>query len=209
MKLLDSLEWRYATKKFNPTQKLDDAQVAQLKKAVQLSASSYGLQGYKILDIRDKELREKLKPAAWGQTQVTDASHLFVFCSFKNVKPAHVDEYLDLKSKIQNLDRETLNGAGDFMKKKIGEMAPEENQAWASRQVYIAVGNLLAAAAELEIDACPMEGFEADKFDEILGLSEKNLVATTLVTLGYRSSEDSTQDNAKVRKPIDHLFDTI
>lgn len=206
---IDTLNWRYATKKFDASKKLDHSTLEQLKEAIRLSASSYGLQPYKVLVIEDPELREKLKPAAWNQPQITDASHLIVFAHDTNFGDEHIDHYINNVATTRNLDPETLKGYGDFMKSKITPLPAETKAAWTAKQTYIALGNLLSAAAHLKVDACPMEGFEADKFDEILGLKAKNLSTAVIATIGYRSEEDDTQHYAKVRKSNNDLFETL
>lgn len=209
MKLLEALKWRYATKKFDSTKKISESDLEQIKEAVRLSASSYGLQLFKVLLIEDAELRGKLQAASWNQAQITDASQLFVFCNYTKVKPENIDEYIDLKAKTQGIDVNLLTDYADFMKNTIGGM-PEEVQAiWTAKQTYIALGNLLAASAELGIDACPMEGFVAKQYNEILGLDEKGLNAAVIATVGYRSSEDETQGMPKVRKSSEDLFELL
>ena len=209
MELIESLNWRYATKKFDATKKIKPEDLETIKEAVRLSASSYGLQLYKVLVIDDPEIREKLKPASWGQTQITDASHLFVFCNYTDVKDENIDEYLDLKSDTQGLDREGLVDYGNMMKGAVSGMSEAIKSQWTARQTYIALGNLLAACSMLRIDACPMEGFEPAKYNEILGLNEQGLNAAVIATVGYRSEEDRTQHLKKVRKPADSLFESI
>ncbi len=209
MQLIENLKWRYATKKFDPNKKIADSDLEKIKEAVSLSASSYGLQAYKVLIIEDKELRKQLQPASWGQSQITDASHLIVFCNYSTVGPEVIDNYLKLKAKTQGLNFEDLKGYGDFMKGKIGALPDHALKNWTAKQTYIGLGNLLAACAELKIDACPMEGFEPEQYDNILELSKKGLSAAVIATIGYRSEEDATQGNKKVRKPIDQLFETI
>ena len=209
MELIESLNWRYATKKFDATKKIKPEDLETIKEAVRLSASSYGLQLYKVLVIDDPEIREKLKPASWGQTQITDASHLFVFCNYTDVKDENIDEYLDLKSDTQGLDREGLVDYGNMMKGAVSGMSEAIISQWTARQTYIALGNLLAACSMLRIDACPMEGFEPAKYNEILGLNEQGLNAAVIATVGYRSEEDRTQHLKKVRKPADSLFESI
>lgn len=206
---IDSLEWRYATKKFDSTKKISDTDLQALKSSIRLAASSYGLQPYKVLIIENPELREKLKPASWGQTQITDASHLFVFCTVHESVPEIVDAYLQRKADTQNLELEAIKGYGDFMKSKLGDFPEDAIQHWKHAQTYIALGNLLAACAELRIDACPMEGFENEQYDEILGLSAKGLHASVVATVGYRHEEDQSQHAAKVRKSEDVLFELV
>lgn len=207
MNLTANLKWRYATKKFDPSKKISVENLEKIKEAVQLSASSYGLQLYKVLIIESSEIREKLKPVSWGQSQITDASHLIVFCNYSEVNDEHVDEYLELKAQTEQISINDLNGYGDFMKEKIREKAVSEQNSWTANQTYLALGNLLAACAELKIDACPMEGFEPEAYNEILGLAEQGLNAAVIAAIGYRADEDRTQNVPKTRKPVDLLFE--
>ena len=209
MSLIDNLKWRYATKKFDAGKKISAEHLGKIKEAIQLAASSYGLQLYKVLIIEDPEIREKLKAASWGQTQVTDASHLIVFCSNTTVSNGDIDAYLKLKADTQGLDINGLQGYGDFMKNALGALSPEQQRQWTAKQTYIALGNLLAACAELRIDSCPMEGFDPAQYDEILGLNEKGFTTAVIATVGYRSDEDQTQHLTKVRKPAETLFEAL
>jgi nitroreductase/dihydropteridine reductase len=209
MELLKGLKWRYATKKFDPTKKIDSKDLDQLKEAVQLSASSYGLQLFKVLIIEDPEIRSKLRKAAYGQSQLTDASQVFIFCNYTNVTDQDVDKFVELTSNTRKQDPSELKGHGDGMKNVIKGMTPEEINVWTGKQVYIALGTLLSAASELRIDSCPMEGFNANEFNEILGLKDKGLNAAVMATVGYRSSDDKYQHQAKVRKPIEDLYEII
>jgi nitroreductase / dihydropteridine reductase len=207
MNLIENLQWRYATKKFDTARKIPSDQIEKLKRAVQLSVSSYGLQLYKVLIIEDPNLREKLKPASWGQDQITDASHLVVFCNFAEIKSSHIDEYVKLKAEEQNLDFERLKGYSRFMKRKLDEKSAFELEQWTGKQTYIALANLLMACAELKIDACPMEGFDPEEYNKILGLTEKGLSTAVIATIGYRSPEDVAQYDKKIRKPAEMLFE--
>jgi nitroreductase/dihydropteridine reductase len=207
MNLINNLKWRYATKRFDISKKVSQENLDKIKEAVQLSVSSFGLQLYKVLIVENKEIREKLKSVSWGQNQIIDASHLVVFCNYTNVKNKHVDDYLHLLSKTQDIDINKLQGYGDFMKNKINEMSETESANWTARQTYLALGNLINACAELKIDACPIEGFEPEKYNQILGLSEQGLNAEVLATIGYRSIEDDSQNRLKVRKPLCELFE--
>lgn len=209
MELIDSLNWRYATKKFDPLKKVKPEDLETIKEAVRLAASSYGLQLYKVLVIEDPELREQLKLASWGQPQITDASHLFVFCNYSEVKDQHIDDYIDLKAKVQGLDKEGLKDYGNMMKGSMSGLSDAQKSQWTAKQTYIALGVLLTACSLLRIDACPMEGFEAAKYNQILGLTEEGLNTAVIATVGYRSEEDQTQFLKKVRKPPEALFESI
>jgi nitroreductase len=201
--------WRYATKKFDATKKISAEDLNTLKEAVRLSASSYGLQLYKVLIIENPELRAQLLPAAYGQTQITDASHLFVFANQTNVGNTEIDAYLKNASEIRELPIEALAGYGDFMKGTINPMPEDAKNIWTSKQTYLALGNLLNAAAELNIDSTPMEGFNAAQFNEILGLDKLNLNAAVVAPVGYRHEEDASQHYKKVRKSNAELFITL
>lgn len=209
MNLLEHLQWRYATKKFDPTKKVSSNDLEKIKQAIQLSVSSYGLQLYKVLIIENLEIREKLKPVSWNQSQITDASHLIVFCNYIDATPQAIDNFIEQTAVTRNLDLERLNGYGDFIKSKLNEKSDTEKTSWLKSQTYLALGNLLSACAELKIDACPMEGFEPEAYNEILGLNGQGLNAAVISPIGYRHEEDHTSGQAKVRKPMRILFETV
>ena len=203
---IEHQNWRYATKKFDSSKKVSTTDLEILKEAIRLSASSYGLQLYKVIIIEDADLRAKLLPAAFGQTQVIDASHLIIFANQTNIGDAEIDAYLQNASETRSLPIEALAGYGAFMKGAINPMPEDMKNIWASKQTYIAMANLLHAAAELRIDTTPMEGFNAAQFNEILGLDGLNLNASVIVPIGYRHDEDETQHHRKVRKAEKDLF---
>ena len=206
---IENQNWRYATKKFDATKKVSTEDLETLKKAIQLSSSSYGLQLYKVLIIENPEVRAQLQPVSWGQSQIVDASHLLVFANIVNVQESHIDAYVQNIADTRGLSVEDLKGYSDFMKSKIVPLPVEQKAVWTSKQTYLALGNLLNAAAELKIDVTPMEGFEPEKYNEILGLDKLGLNASLVAAIGYRHEEDATQHYAKVRKPIEELFETI
>ncbi|SFS75602.1 NAD(P)H-dependent oxidoreductase [Lutibacter maritimus] len=209
MELIKNLHWRYATKKFDTTKKVSENDLNKIKEAIQLSVSSYGLQLYKVLIIENPEIRERLKSASWNQSQITDASHLFVFCNYTDATPEAIDDFIKHTAETRNLDLERLNGYGDFIKSKLAEKSQEEKTGWLKSQTYLALGNLLSACAELKIDACPMEGFDPKEYNKILGLNKKGLNAYVIATIGYRHFDDYTIGLPKVRKPIDQLFEVL
>lgn len=203
--LLDALNWRYATKQFDASKKVDAATLDQLLEAVRLAATSYGLQPFQVLHIKDAALRAKLKGASWNQPQITDASDMFVFCSFAEFKEEHINDYITRIAQTRGLDESVLEGFRGAMKNMLA-LPAEALAQWTAKQAYIAMGHLLVAAADAKVDACPMEGFDAAQYNEILGLAERNLSAAVVVTVGYRSAEDGLQHAAKVRKPKETLI---
>ena len=206
---LEDQNWRYATKKFDATRKVSAADLKILKEAIRLTASSFGLQPYKVIIVETESLRAQLQPAAWGQSQITDASHLFVFANITDFGNEQIDDAIENLTKTRGLPTDALNGYGDFMKSKISTLPLESKNTWACKQTYLALGNLLNAAASLKIDVTPMEGFEPEKFNAILGLDKLGLNASLVATVGYRSEDDATQHYAKVRKSDEDLFLTL
>ncbi|CAL67622.1 NAD(P)H-dependent oxidoreductase [Christiangramia forsetii] len=205
----EDLNWRYATKKFDSRKEISEEDLNTLLESVQLSASSYGLQPYEVIVVKDQKIREKLKAAAWNQTQVTDASYLMVFANLTHVNEAYVNTYLDNIAETRNMSREDLKGMEDMIRNTTLQLPADAQNTWAAKQAYIALGNLLSAAASQKIDACPMEGFDAAKFDEILGLKDRNLTTAVIAPIGYRSEDDQYQHLTKVRKSKSDLIEII
>ncbi len=203
---IQNLNWRYATKKFDATKKVSKEDLNALLDAATLSASSFGLQPYKILVLDNSQIRESLKPAAWGQSQITEASHLLILANQTTFGEELVDGYIDNVSKTRQIPVTSLKGYADFMKSSLLQLSDEEKKQWTSKQAYIVLGNILSAAAALKIDACPMEGFDAEKFNEILGLLSHSLNASAIIAIGYRSDDDETQHYKKVRKSKENLI---
>ena len=203
---ITNANWRYATKKFDTTKKVSKEDLETLKEAIRLSASSFGLQPYRVLIIDNPELRAKLQPAAWGQSQIVDASQLIVFANITNFGETEIDTCIANITETRGLPADALKTYGDFMKSKIVALSEDVRNTWSSKQTYLALGNLLNAASELKIDVTPMEGFEPAQVNEILGLGKLGLNATLLATIGYRHEEDATQHYAKVRKSNEELF---
>lgn len=206
---IESLKWRYATKKYDSSKKVSAKDLETLKEAVQLSVSSMGLQPYKVFIIENPEIREQLKAAAYNQTPITEASHLFVFANEVNIGKEEVDNYMHTISEVRNTEPENLKGFSDMITGSITSRSDEQNNTWTSKQAYIALSTLINTAALLKIDATPMEGFDPEAFNKILGLNEMGLNAAVIATVGYRHPEDEMQHLKKVRKPKKELFITI
>jgi nitroreductase len=203
---IKNANWRYATKKFDASKKVSAEDLTTLKEAIRLSASSYGLQPYKVIFVENPELRAQLQPSAWGQSQIVDASQLIVFANITNIGENEIDAYFKSLTETRGIPMEAVQGYRDFMKSKITTLPLEVRNTWTSKQTYLALGNLLNAAAELNIDVTPMEGFDAAQFNEILGLDKLGLNASVVATVGYRHAEDDTQHYTKVRKSNEELF---
>lgn len=207
MNLLDKLNWRYATKVFDPSRKVSENDLNFLKEAIRLSVSSYGLQMYKVLIVENPEIRKALRKASWDQAQITDASHLFVFCNYTRNHDQLVDDYIQLVIDTQMTENiQGLKKYGESIKSSIANMTTEARKSWAEKQTYLALNNLIVACADRQIDSCPMEGFDEPEYNRLLGLDEMGLNASVIAPVGYRSNRDKTQGRKKVRKPIKELF---
>lgn len=205
--LIGQLNWRYATKQFDPLRKISGHDWAALEEALVLTPSSCGLQPWKFVVVIDQATREKLVPASWGQRQVADASHLVVFAIKKNLSEQDVDAHISRISEVRGAPRESLTGFRDMM---LGAIIKRFNDAerntWAAKQVYIALGNFLTSAALLGVDACPMEGIDPAKYDEILGLDKLGLSTVVVAPAGYRAETDKFSQAKKVRFPREQVL---
>lgn len=208
---IESLKWRYATKKYDTTKKVSKEDLETLKEAVKLSVSSAGLQPYKIIVVESAEMREKLKNAAGGNNQnlIMDASHLFIFANEVNVGEKHIDDYFNNIMRTRGLEANSLNVFRDSLTGFLGSLSIEDKNAWTVKQSYIALSTLVNSAALLKIDTTAMEGFNAAQFNEILGLEKLGLNAAVIATIGYRHEEDAMQHAVKVRKSNEELFITL
>ena len=208
MNLIASLERRYATKKMTGD-KVSNEKLDIILHATQLSASSYGLQPYKILVIDDNQIKKQLSPAAYNQPQILQSSHLLVFCAWADISEAQVTDYIKNIAITRNIGEETLAGLKATILGTVNSLSVEKKQVWAAKQVYIALGTTLVAAAVEEVDATPMEGFNAAQFDEILGLEAQGLKSVVICALGYRSADDALATLPKVRRDKGLLFQSI
>lgn len=209
MTILEDLNWRYATKKFDSTKKVSAEDLELIKEAIRLSPSSYGLQPYEILIITDPKTKASLLQHSYNQKQVVDCSHLFVFCHYIKIPDTIVDNYIDNISVTRGTDLEDLKGFQNVIKGSISSRNPENLQNWASKQCYLALANLLNVCAHLRIDSCPMEGFVPEAYSEALNLSKLNLYPCLLAPIGYRSVDDSIASSKKVRKKTELMFTVL
>ena len=200
--LIDQLNWRYATKQYDPTRKIPAQDWATLEAALVLTPSGMGLQPWTVQVVDDPKVRAQLLLASYGQPQVVDASHLVVFATKANYGEADLDAYIQQMAKIRNVAPQSLDGLRNMALRSVVQgLTDIERRNWATNQTYIALGNLVTSAALLGIDATPMEGFERSKYDEILGLKARGLTASVIATLGYRSGADKYATLPKVRLP--------
>ena len=202
MNIVQSLEWRYACKKFENSKVLSEKQINTITKAFSLTATSFGLQPIKLLVIRNKELQESLVEHSFGQQQVAHASHLLVICIQDYFTLDDIDSYFDLEKEVRNTSEDILQKYRAQLKGIFENKSTIEKQKSAINQAYIALGNLMTVCALERIDACPMEGFNAQKYDELLKLRDRNLKSVLLLPIGYRADDDFMSTLKKVRKPL-------
>ena len=205
--LVNQLRWRYAIKKFDPTRKISERDWHTLEEALVLTPSSYGLQPWKFIVVTNPRIREQLVHASWGQRQVADASHLVVFAIKKDLSASDVDHYLKHLARVRGVSLDSLSGFRNMMLDFVAQPKGEfDINAWAARQVYIALGNFIAAASLLAVDTCPMEGFESARYDEVLGLDKQGYSAVVLCAAGYRATDDPYATQPKVRFPLNEVI---
>jgi nitroreductase / dihydropteridine reductase len=206
MNTIQYLNWRYATKRMNGS-KVSEEKLEYILEAIRLSPSSLGLQPYTILVIADEKERQRIRPAINDQPQVTEASHVLVFAAWENYSDDRIDQYIQNVSQTRNESTESLAAFRNRIKASISRRSPEQLLAWNQRQTYIALGMGLVAAAEVGVDATPMEGFDPEALDKALGLRDIGLRSTLVMTLGYRDeANDVLSKKAKVRRPKKELF---
>jgi nitroreductase len=203
-----AMAWRYATKVFNPSRRIDPITWSALENALVQSPSSYGLQPWKFLVINDPGLREQLRPESWNQSQITDASHLVVFLVQRQIGPAEADRLITTMAQTRGIDPANLATYRQMIDVDlINGPRSQQIARWASNQVYIALGTLMTAAALLEVDTCAIEGFEPAAYDRILGLDNGPYRSCVVCAVGYRSGNDKHANMAKVRYPASELIE--
>ena len=205
--VIAALHWRYATKKFDATRKLSSEEWAKFEQVLDLSPSSYGMQPYRFVVVMDPALRGQLQAAGYGQSQITDASHLVVFAARTDVTDADVEHYMERISTVRGVERAHLEKFASTIKGDVVHGPRHEAvKEWCARQAYIALGNLMTFAALVSVDVCPMEGFDTARFDEILGLPAEGYRAVVLAAVGHRAADDGAASLPKVRFPDTELI---
>lgn len=211
MTLIEKLQKRYATKKFDSSKKVSEDKIQRILQAANLSASSIGIQPYKFVVVKDEEKRKALLEHSFGQMQVVDASHLLVIAIRTDINhEVFLDEYIDFMEAERALPKGTLNAykemAAGFIKMQD---TPEKMNIWTAKQAYIALGTLLVACIEEGVDSVPMEGFIPEKYNEVLNLKEKNLSAVLVLPIGYGAEDDAYKSLKKVRRPLSYMVEEI
>jgi Nitroreductase len=198
--LVAALNWRYATRKFDPTKKIPEDVWSALEQALVLAPSSMGLQPWKFFVVQNPEVRARLHAASYRQSQITDCSNLVVFAVHKNIGTPHVEKFIDRVAAVKNVTTESLAGFARMIQGNLAKAASEGRlDTWQTHQVYIALGQFLAAAAVMGVDACPMEGIEPQKYDDVLGLTGGDFTTVVVCAAGYRADDDKYATARKVR----------
>ena len=205
---IENLEWRYAVKRFDEQRMLSDKQVEVLKKAFNLTATSYGLQPIKLVVLSDKKLQLSLVEHSYNQPQVGQASHVLILCIEKNVDSRYITSYFERVKQVRGTSDEVLDPFKNALVEDFSKKAPAEILEWAKNQAYLALGNLLTICAMERIDACPMEGFIPAEYDRLLDLDSKGLTSVLVLPVGYRASDDMFSGFKKVRRKMnDSIID--
>ena len=208
--LIDRLNWRYATKKMDPAKSVPAEKVERIVEAARLAPTSSGLQPYEIIVVKDPAIRARILPVAWNQAQITDGSHLLVFAAWDNYTPERINHMFDLTNQIRGFENEGWENYRKMLLSTYPQREAEANYQHAARQAYIGVGAALISAAFEEVDATPMEGFDSNALDEILGLKDRGLRSVVIIPLGYRQPEGDWLVNLeKVRRPTDQFVTEV
>lgn len=203
---IEALQWRYATKKFDAEKIVPEEKIDILKKAFNLTATSYGLQPLKLVIIHNKTLQEKLKAYSWNQKQLSTASHVLVLCIEKEVGSDFIDQYFQRVKHIRETPEEIIKPFRTSLMEDFRSKPQEEIRNWAINQAYLCLGTLMTVCATEGIDACPMEGFEPEKYDSLLKLDEENLQSVLVLPVGYRAHDDMFSSFKKVRRPLEEII---
>lgn len=202
MSVLEALNWRAAIKQFDPEKKVDEADIAKLIDSANLAPTSGGLQPFRVIVVRNQEIKERLVAASYNQKQVADASHLLVFAAQENFTTDDVNSVIGHIEKERGLPASALDGYRQSMSQYISSMEETAKFQWASRQAFISLGTIMTAAGDLKIDSCPMEGFNPIAYQQELGLKDKGLMPVALLPVGYRMADDQYSQMKKVRREL-------
>lgn len=205
MESVTALQWRYATKKFD-NRILPQEKIGKLKQAFNLTATSYGLQPIKLVVVHNKELQEELQQFSFNQQQLSTASHVLVICVEREIGKDFIENYFKYVKDIRNTPDKILSPFKDFLVDDFGKKPTEEILTWATHQAYLVLGTLLTVCAVEQIDSCPMEGFEPEKYDRLLELDKHNLKSVLVLPVGYRANDDMFADFKKVRRPLEETI---
>lgn len=207
--LNDLLNWRYATKKMDPSKAVPQDKVNAIVEAIRMAPTSSGTQPFEVFVVTNPDVLGEIRKVAWDQAQITDGSHLLVFAAWDNYTSERIDNVVDRHVATRG-DSPMLRTYYDTLKSNYLPRDAEVNYAHAARQAYIALGIALVAAAEQEVDSTPMEGFDPDGVDAILGLKDRGLRSVVLMPLGYRDeSGDWLAHMGKVRKSRDTIVTEV
>ncbi|MCH7785274.1 MAG: NAD(P)H-dependent oxidoreductase [Bacteroidetes bacterium] len=204
--VLERLKWRYATKKFDASKRLSEEKLSILKESFNLTATSYGLQPLKMIILSNPDLKKLLVPITMDQDQVENASHVLVICTETKIDSDYIKDHFNLVVKIRSTPREILSSFEEYLVSSFSDKQSDELNIWSTNQAYLALGNLLTVCAIEKIDACPIEGFDPDKYDELLQLNEKGLQSVIVLAVGYRAEDDMFSGFDKVRKGVDEVI---
>ncbi len=204
--VLERLKWRYATKKFDASKRLSEEKLSILKESFNLTATSYGLQPLKMVILSNPDLKKLLVPITMDQAQVENASHVLVICTETKIDSDYIKDHFNLVVKIRSTPREILSSFEEYLVSSFSDKQTDELNIWSTNQAYLALGNLLTVCAIEKIDACPIEGFDPGKYDELLQLNEKGLQSVIVLAVGYRAEDDMFSGFDKVRRGVDEVI---
>jgi len=204
MNLLEALNWRYAVKQFS-NEKVSPNDLKLLLNSARLSASSYGLQPYKIIVVESETIRKQLLPFSYGQNKIADSSHLIIFAAHTEIGDVTVDRYINKHAEIMGQPHTELNNFSTHMKSALNNKTLDQKQEWGHQQAYIALGNFLTCAAAMKIDSCPMTGIDTAGYDSVLDLKSKGLTTSVICPIGYRHKDDIQSHKPKVRFDYDEI----
>jgi len=204
--VLERLKWRYATKKFDASKRLSEEKLSILKESFNLTATSYGLQPLKMVILSNPDLKKLLVPITMDQAQVENASHVLVICTETKIDSDYIKDHFNLVVKIRSTPREILSSFEEYLVSSFSDKQSDELNIWSTNQAYLALGNLLTVCAIEKIDACPIEGFDPGKYDELLQLNEKGLQSVIVLAVGYRAEDDMFSGFDKVRRGVDEVI---